>query len=74
MSHLVLVILATLSGLAAGAIAWRWAGRAGAPRTEAAVARSRWAQRLDPQAATGLALTLAFAVIVLGGLVLAVLA
>ena len=38
------------------------------------MARSRWAQRLDPQAATGLALTLAFAVIVLGGLVLAVLA
>ena len=36
--------------------------------------RSRWARRLDPQAATGLALTLAFAVIVLGGLVLGVLA
>ena len=74
MTLLVLVIAATLSGLAAGAIAWRWAGRAGAPRTEAAVARSRWARRLDPQAATGLALTVAFAVIVLGGLVLAVLA
>jgi undecaprenyl-diphosphatase len=71
---LVLVIVATASGFAAGTIAWRWAGRAGAPRTEAAVARSRWARRLDPQAATGLALTLAFAVIVLGGLVLAVLA
>jgi membrane-associated phospholipid phosphatase len=69
-----LVIVATLFGLAAGAIAWRWAGRAGAPRTEAAAARSRWAQRLDPQAATGLALTLACAVIVLGGLVAAVLA
>jgi membrane-associated phospholipid phosphatase len=69
----VLVIVVTLSGLAAGAIAWRWAGRAGAPRTQAAVARSA-GQRLDPQAATGLALTLAFAVIVLSGLVLAVLA
>jgi membrane-associated phospholipid phosphatase len=68
---LVLVIAATLSGLAAGAIAWRWTSRAGAPRTEAVVARSRWARRLDPQAATGLALTLAFAVIVLGGLILA---
>ena len=71
MTLLVLVIAATLSGLAAGAIAWRWTGRAGAPRTEAVVARSRWARRLDPQAATGLALTLAFAVIVLGGLILA---
>jgi undecaprenyl-diphosphatase len=69
-----LVIVATVFGLAAGAIAWRWAGRAGAPRTEAAVARSRWARRLDPQATTGLALTLACAVIVLGGLVAAVLA
>jgi membrane-associated phospholipid phosphatase len=69
-----LVIVATVFGLTGGAIAWRWAGRAGAPRTEAAVARSRWAQRLDPQAATGLALTLACAVIVLGGLVAAVLA
>ena len=74
MTLVVLVIVATLAGLVAGAIAWRWAGRAGAPRTEAAVARSRWARRLDPQAATGLALTLAFAVIVLGGLLLAVLA
>jgi membrane-associated phospholipid phosphatase len=74
MTLLVLVIVVTLSGLAAGRIAWRWTGRAGAPRTQAAVERSRWAQRLDPQAATGLALTLAFAVIVLGGLVLAMLA
>src|SRR5215204_2947109 len=74
MTLLVLVIAATLSGLAAGAIAWRWTGRPGAPRTEAAVARSRWARRLDPQAATGLALTLAFAGIVLGGLILAGLA
>jgi membrane-associated phospholipid phosphatase len=73
-TFLVLVIVATLAGLAGGAAALRWARRAGAPRTEEAVARSRWAQRLDPQAATGLALTLAFAVIVLGGLVLAVLA
>jgi undecaprenyl-diphosphatase len=74
MTLAVLVIVATLVGLAAAAIAWRWNGRAGAPRTEQAVAQSRWARRLDPQAATGLALTLAFAVIVLGGLLLAVLA
>ena len=74
MTLVVLVIVATLSGLTAGAIAWRWDIRAGAPRTEQAVARSRWARRLDPQAATGLALTLAFAVIVVGGLVLAMLA
>ena len=74
MTLIALVIVAMLAGLAAGAIAWRWAGRAGAPRTEAVIARSRWARRLDPQAATGLALTLAFAVIVLGGLVVAVLA
>lgn len=74
MTLLVLVIVAALAGLAGGAAALRWTRRAGAPRTEAAVARSRWAQRLDPQAATGLALTLAFAVIVLGGLALAVLA
>jgi undecaprenyl-diphosphatase len=74
MTLLVLVLVAIVSGLASGAIAWRWAGHAGAPRTEAAVARSRWAQRLDPQAATGLALTLAFVMIVLGGLVLAALA
>ena len=74
MTLVVLLIVATFSGLAAGAIAWRWTGRAGAPRTEAAVAQSRWARRLDPQAATGLALTLAFGMIVLGGLLLAVLA
>ncbi len=74
MTLAVLLIVATLAALAAGAIAWRWTGRAGAPRTEAAVAHSRWARRLDPQAATGLALTLAFAVIVLGGLLLAALA
>jgi undecaprenyl-diphosphatase len=35
---------------------------------------SRWARRLDPEAATGLALTLALVVLVAGGLVLAVLA
>jgi membrane-associated phospholipid phosphatase len=74
MTLAVLLIVATLFGLAAGAIAWRWDGRAGAPRTEQAVARSRWARRLDPRATTGLALTLAFAVIVLGGVLLAVLA
>jgi membrane-associated phospholipid phosphatase len=70
----VLVIVATVTGLAAWAIARRWAGRAGAQRTERAVARSRWASRLDPGAATGLALTAALGIIVLAGVLLGVLA
>jgi undecaprenyl-diphosphatase len=74
MTLAVLVIVATVTGLAAWAIARRWLGRAGAQRTERAVARSRWAQRLDPEAATGLALSAALGVIVLGGVLLGVLA
>jgi len=74
MTLAVLVIVATLSGLAAWAIAQRWSGRAGSHRTEEAVARSHWAQRLDPRAATGLALTAALGVIALGGVLLGVLA
>jgi undecaprenyl-diphosphatase len=70
----VLVIVATLTALAAWAIARRWPGRPGAQRTERAVARSRWAGRLDPGAATGLALTAALGVIVLAGVLLGVLA
>jgi membrane-associated phospholipid phosphatase len=70
----VLVIVATLTGLVAWAIARRWLGRAGAQRTERAVARSRWASRLDPEAATGLALTAALGVVVLAGVLLGVLA
>jgi undecaprenyl-diphosphatase len=70
----VLVIVATLTGLAAWAIARRWTGRAGAQRTERVVARSRWASRLDPGAATGLALTAALGVIVLAGVLLGALA
>jgi undecaprenyl-diphosphatase len=44
------------------------------PRVAASTPRIRLAARLDPDAATGLALTLALLVIVAGGLVLAVLA
>jgi len=46
----VLVIVATLAGIAGWAIARHWTGRAGAPRTEEAIERSRWARRLDPDA------------------------
>jgi len=74
MTLAVLVIVATLAGLAGWAIARHWTGRAGAPRTEEAIERSRWARRLDPEAATGLALTAALGVIVLAGVLLGVLA
>ena len=75
MTLIALVIVAMLAGLAAGAIAWRWRR----PRRRAEDGGGGGAFPLGcgawiPQAATGLALTLAFAVIVLGGLVLAVLA
>ena len=72
MTLLLLVILALVSAAAVGALMWRWTGsarRAGPPRTRAALAT-----RLDPEVATGLALTLALVLIVAGGLVLAVLA
>ena len=65
----VLVIAALVSGAVAAAAAARYpAGGAGPSRRT-----GRLAARLDPEAATGLALTLALAVLVCGGLVLAVL-
>ncbi len=73
MTLAVVVIVASVSGLAAWAIARRWTGRAGSRRTEEAVANSRWARRLDPQAATGLVLSVALGVIVIGGVLLAAL-
>jgi membrane-associated phospholipid phosphatase len=53
-------------------LAHRWPRVARDPRPSEPV--SRWARRLDPGAATGLALTLALATLVLGGIVLGVLA
>ena len=85
MLTLVLLIAALVAGLAAGAITLR-AGRRPAPpgghtarpAGEAIArrphARSVLSQRLDPEVATGLALTVALVLIVGGGLVLAVLA
>ena len=85
MLSLVLLIAALIAGLAAAAISWR-AGRRPArpgghtarPAAEAIArrphARSLLARRLDPEVATGLALTVALVLIVGGGLVLAVLA
>jgi undecaprenyl-diphosphatase len=74
MTLVVLVIVATLAGLAGWAGARHWIGRMDARQAEEAVARSRWARRIDPEAATGLALTAALAVIVLAGVLLGVLA
>jgi len=85
MLSLVLLIAALIAGLAAAAISWRVGRRAtpagghtARPAAEAIAhrpaARSRLARRLDPEVATGLALSLALVLIVGGGLVLAVLA
>jgi undecaprenyl-diphosphatase len=74
MTLAVLVIVATLAGLAGWAGARHWTGRMGAQRAEEAVAHSRWARRLDPEVSTGLALTAALAVIVSAGVLLGVLA
>jgi undecaprenyl-diphosphatase len=88
MPVLLLLILALTAGTAAGLIAWRYpraapksvATPAGAARTvgEAVGRHSRgraiWAARLDPAAATGLALTAALVVVVAGGLLFGVLA
>ena len=86
MPFLILIVLASLAGLAAGAAALRYphaaAGAVTTPIVEAAAHASdrrealrRWARaRRDPQAATGLALTIAFGVLVAGGMVLGLLA
>jgi undecaprenyl-diphosphatase len=84
----VLVIVAVASGSVAALITWRYprmshrsaslsiatAERAGEAAGRHPRWRSRLARRLDPDTATGLALTLALLVGVAGGLVLAVLA
>ena len=67
MPLVVLVVAALASGLCVASAAWRW------PRPPAAPRRPRLAARLDPEALTGLALTLALLLLVAGGLVLAVL-
>lgn len=88
MTLLVLVILATLAFSAVTAISWRWtrsvhrsAPTATGTARKAGVAIRRHpglrgvvTRRLDPEVATGLALTLALVLIVGGGLVLGVLA
>jgi membrane-associated phospholipid phosphatase len=70
MPLLVLVIAVLLAGAMAALAASRYPQRGGRVR---AARPPRLAARLDPEAATGLALTLALVVLVLGGLVLAVL-
>jgi membrane-associated phospholipid phosphatase len=88
MPIVVLVIVAVAAGSLAALIAWRYpqlsrrgpslsiatAERAGEAAGRHPRWRSRLARRLDPDSATGLALTLALLVGVAGGLVLAVLA
>ena len=88
MTLLLLVATAIATACAVAVLAWRWAAGTRRPgeqamgtarRAGAAVRRhpgrtSALAARLDPGAATGLALTLALLIIVLGGVLLAVLA
>ena len=84
MTLLLLLIVATVAGGAVAALAWRWAApgrpsaaaarRAGAAMGRHSRGRGALAGRLDPEVATGLALTLALVLIVGGGLLLAVLA
>jgi undecaprenyl-diphosphatase len=88
MPLLILIAVALLAGLAAGALAWRFtrprralhaAEHAGEAAGEAVaespgLRRRLLHARLDPERATGLALTLALVVIVAGGVVLGVLA
>jgi membrane-associated phospholipid phosphatase len=88
MTLLVLLLVATVTAGAVGALTWRWARAAGpaapsamgtARKAGAAIRRhprhgTALATRLDPHTATGLGLTLALLVIVGGGVLLAVLA
>jgi membrane-associated phospholipid phosphatase len=85
MTLLVLVIVATGIAGAVAALSWRWPRSTEPPAAEtareagAAIRRhpgrgAALAARLDPEAATGLALTLALVVSVGGGVLLAVLA
>jgi undecaprenyl-diphosphatase len=88
MTLVVLVMLATVIAGIVTAVVWRWSRPTGAsPPSALGTARkagramrdhpgpsTALAKRLDPRAATGLALTLALAVSVVGGVVLGVLA
>jgi membrane-associated phospholipid phosphatase len=88
MTLLVLLIFALTTAGVVGALAWRWSRAAGpTPRPAMATARkagaamrrhpgrgTALAARLDPQTATGLGLTLALLVAVVGGVLVAVLA
>jgi membrane-associated phospholipid phosphatase len=67
-----LVVASLVSGALVAFVAHRWPRIDLDPEPSEPV--SRWARRLDPEAATGLALTLALAALVLGGIVLGVLA
>ena len=88
MTLVLLLLLATATACAVAAVTWRLAGAKGsnapsaigAARKAGGVIRrhpgsgTALAKRLDPQAATGLGLTLALVVIVIGGVLLGVLA
>jgi undecaprenyl-diphosphatase len=88
MTLLLLLTVATAAGSVVAMLTWRWSGPSGPPAAPAeAAARSAGdalrrhpgktsalARRLDPAVATGLALTLAALVIVVGGVLLGVLA
>jgi membrane-associated phospholipid phosphatase len=86
MSFFLLLLISVLAGLGAAFLTRRWPGgdtapsvvevarEAGEHATGAAGRRATRAARLDPERATGLALTLALAAILVGGLLLALLA
>jgi membrane-associated phospholipid phosphatase len=85
MPFLLLLLIAVAAGLGAALLARRYpagaapgvieaAGEAGEHATGAAGRRALRAARLDPEKATGLALTLALAAVLLGGVALALLA
>jgi len=86
MPFFILLLISVLAGLGAAFLTRRWPGgetapsvvevvqEAGAHATGPAGRRARRAARLDPERATGLALTLALAAILVGGVVLALLA
>ena len=84
MTFLLLVLLSAVSGLAVAGIARRWSAAGAGPPSAPEAAREAGeavrrrhgpvAARLDPRVATGLALTLAGVVIVIGGAVVGALA
>jgi membrane-associated phospholipid phosphatase len=86
MPFLLLLLISVLAGLGAAFLVRRYPGSATAPAvvemareagehaTSPAARRAKRAARLDPEKATGLALTLALLVILIGGVVLALLA